>query len=158
MSNKYAEEIKRLIIQTGKQIQDMEEDRLTSKPAPNKWSKIEILGHLIDSAYNNHQRFLRAWDTDDLIFAGYDQEAWVHKNNYQKRDVKEVIQMFIAVNNHIANLINQLDEELLNKTTTNHNFHKIGMRPIAKGSPTNLAYLIDDYIYHMKHHLKQILE
>ena len=158
MSQKYAEEIKGLITRTGKQIQDMDEDVLKAKPAPNKWSKIEILGHLIDSAYNNHQRFARAWDKDDLNFEGYAQDNWVRKNNYQERDVQEVLHLFIASNNHIAHLISQLDSELMHKTTTSHNFDKIGMRPVAKGASTNLAFLIEDYIFHMKHHLKQILD
>ena len=46
-------------------------------PAPGKWSPKQVLGHLIDSASNNHQRFVRAQFTDDLVFAGYQQEPWV---------------------------------------------------------------------------------
>ena len=158
MSNKHSEELKSLIRTFGKKLLDLEETILNSKPNPNKWSKKEILGHLIDSAYNNHQRFARAWDNDNLIFAGYDQDAWVKKNAYQERDAKDVIYLFLAVNAHLADLVGKIDEKVLAKTTTNHNFDQIGMRPIASGTPSNIDYLIEDYIYHLVHHLKQILD
>ena len=45
--------------------------------AQDKWSPREIVGHLIDSAANNHQRFVRAQFTDDLVFSGYQQAEWV---------------------------------------------------------------------------------
>jgi len=51
----------------------------------DKWSPKEIIGHLIDSASNNHQRFVRAQFTDELIFAGYEQEGWVRVQDYQGR-------------------------------------------------------------------------
>ena len=56
-----------------------------TRPAPGKWSRKEIIGHLIDSASNNHGRFVRAQLQDDLIFAGYDQEEWVRAQRYQER-------------------------------------------------------------------------
>ncbi|MEM6770857.1 MAG: DinB family protein, partial [Bacteroidota bacterium] len=62
-----------------------------AKPQPNIWSKQEILGHLVDSAYNNHQRFLRAPGQGDLRFPGYDQDEWVRRNGYQNRPSEEVI-------------------------------------------------------------------
>ena len=58
-----------------------EESRL--KRGPDDWAPIEILGHLVDSATNNHQRFVRAQFTDDLVFSGYDQDGWVSTQKYR---------------------------------------------------------------------------
>jgi hypothetical protein len=55
----------------------MSEDRSRLRPAPGKWCPREVIGHLIDSASNNHQRFVRAQFQDDLVFSGYEQDAWV---------------------------------------------------------------------------------
>jgi hypothetical protein len=56
-----------------------EESRRPLKPG--KWSAREVIGHLVDSACNNHQRFVRALFQDDLVFPGYDQDAWVGRSN-----------------------------------------------------------------------------
>ena len=61
------------------------EDAASKKPAPNKWSKKEILGHLIDSAANNHQRFMRLQLQTEISLPGYDQDDWVRLNHYQQR-------------------------------------------------------------------------
>jgi len=126
-------------------------------PSPTKWSKKQILGHLIDSAYNNHQRFLRAEAQGDLIFQGYDQDEWVRLNNYQNRDKEEVINTWFAVNQHLAHLIASIPEEVMNRMTTEHNFHKVGMVRPEEREPASLGYLVWDYIFHLEHHLAQIL-
>src|SRR6187549_2095402 len=69
------------------------EPRLTSLPeakadrprAPGKWSPKQILGHLTDSAANNHQRFVRAQEQDPLKLPGYAQEHWVACQHYEQR-------------------------------------------------------------------------
>lgn len=53
-------------------LQSIPEDIAAQKPAPGKWSKKEILGHLIDSAANNHQRFVRLQLQPELTLPGYD--------------------------------------------------------------------------------------
>ena len=52
----------------------------------DKWSAKQIIGHLVDSAANNHQRFVRAQFSDDLVFPGYDQEEWVRVQRYERSD------------------------------------------------------------------------
>ena len=56
---------------------EIPEAAATYKPDPDRWSKKEILGHLIDSASNNHQRFVRAQFTARLEFPEYEQKSWV---------------------------------------------------------------------------------
>lgn len=136
-------------------VQSAEE--MQRKTEPSKWSKQEIMGHLIDSAYNNHQRFLRAEGQGKLIFNGYDQVAWVKRNAYQTRDWAEIVKLWEASNRHLAHVIASIDPSFITRETIEHNFHIIGMNRPAEGSLSSLAYLIWDYIFHLEHHLKQLI-
>lgn len=115
------------------------------------------MGHLIDSAYNNHQRFLRAEKQDNLIFDGYDQEHWVERNQYQTRDGTEILTTWIMANRHVGFLIKGLPLGILDKKTSEHNFDQICMNKLPQGEKGSLAYLVWDYLYHMEHHIKQIV-
>ncbi|MEO0731249.1 MAG: DinB family protein [Bacteroidota bacterium] len=145
-------------------ITDEAEDRLaalspteiSTRPAPDRWSKKEILGHLIDSAYNNHQRFLRGATQDHLRFVGYDQEEWVRRNAYQERDAQEVIATFLVAQRHLAHVIDTLPPKVLDRTTSDHDFDRMAMRTVPAGSPASLGFLIEDYLFHLVHHLRQI--
>jgi len=139
------------------QIKAIDEATMNFKSAPNKWSKKELLGHLVDSAYNNHQRFLRAEQQGNLIFQGYDQDDWVIKNNYQNRTIDDILNLWITTNQHLSILIANIPEHILNKKTTTHNFHKICMNLLEDGELTTLAYLIEDYLFHIEYHLAQII-
>jgi len=156
MGSKYSAKINDILEKYKPILISFNSAEMSHKPLVHKWSKKEILGHLIDSAYNNHQRFLKAEKKHNLIFEGYDQNEWVANNNYQNRDVKEIISLFISSNQHIAHLISQLKEEDLIANTSDHNFDKICMNLVEKGKPTSLAYLIEDYIFHLQHHLGQV--
>src|SRR5580693_6344926 len=63
----------------------------SARPVPGKWSKKEILGHLIDSAANNHQRFIRLQMARELTLPGYDQAGWVKANGYQQTSWSDVV-------------------------------------------------------------------
>lgn len=130
---------------------------LDAKPDPNRWSKKEILGHLIDSAYNNHQRFVRADPPDHLRFAGYDQDEWVRRNAYRLRPAEEVVATFFTVHHHLAYVIASVRDDLLHYATSEHDFHRIAMRRVPAGEPRSLGFLIEDYLYHLVHHLRQVI-
>lgn len=155
--NQYYITLQKIIDTASQKLAEIDDQELNQKPNPDKWSKKQILGHLIDSAYNNHQRFIRAEKQGNLIFSGYDPNDWVAKNNYDGRDAQEVVQTWRAANQHLALLIKHLPEELLKATTLEHNFFVIGMKRIARGEVSSLGYLIWDYIYHLEHHLVQII-
>ncbi len=155
--NKYSNTLRKIISQALPGLQAIAEEQFNNKPAPSKWSKKEILGHLIDSAYNNHQRFARAGEQENLIFNGYDQVAWVQKNQYQQRQKEEVINTWFAANQHLSFLIDTIPQDLLEKRTSIHNYHQIAMKRIPEGEPSSLSYLIEDYIFHLEHHLVQII-
>lgn len=153
----YHVQLNQIISEAASSMKAIHEKAFNFKAHETKWSKKEILGHLIDSAYNNHQRFLRACHQADLVFQGYDQTEWVKLNNYQEREKGEVLNTWVTVNQHLSKLIENISQEILERKTENHNFHKICMNLLKEGEPTNLAYLIWDYLFHLEHHLGQII-
>ncbi|HEY7751971.1 MAG TPA: hypothetical protein VH917_06730 [Ignavibacteriaceae bacterium] len=124
------------------------EEELRKKPAPNKWSKKEILGHLIDSAANNHHRFIRSqFESEPFKVFPYEQEHWVRIQNYNELDSKFIVEMWKIYNLHLKNIIADYPEGRLKmKCESTDN------REIAE----NLFLLIKDYVDHMDHHFKQI--
>jgi hypothetical protein len=126
-------------------------------PAPGKWSKKEIIGHLIDSAANNHARFVRAQSTDDLVFEGYDQDEWVRVQRYRERPWRDLVGLWQGYNHHMASLMASADPAALARPRAKHNLDQIAFRTIALDQPTTLAYFMCDYVDHMKHHLRQAL-
>jgi DinB family protein len=126
------------------------------RPAPGKWSPKEIIGHLIDSAANNHTRFVRSQITDDMVFPGYDQEEWVRLQHYNDRPWAELVSLWQAYNTHIASVIEGISQECLSLQRTSHNLDEVAWRTVPRDQPATLAYFIRDYVGHMKHHLAQI--
>ena len=120
------------------------EDAASKKPAPNKWSKKEILGHLIDSAANNHQRFMRLQLQAEISLPGYDQDDWVRLNRYQQRTWNEIVTLWSAYNRHLASVIESLDHSALG-----HVWH-------APDGDVTLEFIASDYVRHLQHHLAQI--
>ncbi len=125
--------------------------------AEGKWSPREIIGHLIDSASHNHQRFVRAQFTDDLVFAGYEQEGWVRVQDYQAEDWADLVQLWRLYNQHILHLISLVPEETRLKLRYKHNLHQIASDSLSETEPVTLDWFMRDYLDHMKKHLKQIL-
>jgi DinB family protein len=126
--------------------------------AEGKWSPKEIIGHLIDSASNNHQRFVRAQFTDDLVFAGYEQEGWVRVQNYQDEPWSELVQLWKLYNRHILHLMSLTPEETLRKLRHKHNLHQIASDSLSENEPVTLEWFMRDYVDHLKKHLRQIFD
>lgn len=153
----YHQTLNKIIATVPAQIKAIDKATMNFKPKPAKWSKKELLGHLVDSAYNNHQRFLRAEQQGNLIFQGYDPDEWVIKNNYQNRETDEILNLWILSNQHLSALVENLPKSILQKETTAHNFHKICMNLLKEGESTSLSYLMEDYIFHLEYHLNQLI-
>lgn len=109
-----------------------------------KWSKKEILGHLIDSAANNHQRFVRLQLQDELVLPGYDQPNWVRTQRYQERAWKDLVELWSAYNRHLAHIIESIAPQSLGNVWK------------AKDGDLDLAFLVRDYLRHLLHHMEQI--
>jgi hypothetical protein len=133
-----------VVASTLPRLQAISEEAAAQKPAPHKWSKKEILGHLIDSAANNHQRFMRLQLQPEISLPGYDQDNWVRLNRYQQTPWREIITLWSAYNRHLATVIESLDDGALG-----HVWH-------APDGDLTLEFIATDYVRHLKHHLKQI--
>jgi hypothetical protein len=125
-------------------------------PAPGKWSPKEVVGHLIDSASNNHGRFVRAQFEDDLVFPEYEQDSWVASQRYRTAPWKELVELWRLLNLHIARVIEALPRSVRERPRARHNFDRTAWIPISRESPTTLEYFLRDYVGHLKHHLGQI--
>jgi len=128
-----------------------------SRPTPGKWSQKEIIGHLIDSASNNHGRFVRAQLQDDLIFAGYDQDAWVRAQRYQERSWVDLVRFWQAFNHHIATVMETADPHEVTRPRARHNLDQLAWRSVSAMQSTTLGYFMRDYVEHLQHHLRQAL-
>jgi hypothetical protein len=137
-------------------LRQISAEQSARRPGPDKWSVKEILGHLIDSAANNHQRFVRAQFTDDLVFPGYEQEKWVNAQKYSDEPWPELIQLWNSYNLHLAHVISAIPEASLLRARIRHNLDQIALQPVDRNDTTTLDYFVRDYLVHMKHHLKQI--
>ena len=153
----YSDALLSIVENGSKQIKEIDAKNMSFKPSDEKWSKKQILGHLIDSGVNNYSRILLAQTKDDLIFEGYDQVNWVKLNNYQSRNAEEILKIWEMINIHISQLIAVIPKSVMTRKTVHHNFDKISMRTLQKGEESNLSYLIWDYIFHVEHHLAQII-
>ncbi len=122
----------------------------------DNWAPIEILGHLVDSAANNHQRFVRAQFTDDLVFPGYEQERWVSSQKYRDESWPDLIQFWSSYNLHLLHAVSVIPKDVLTKARENHSLDQIAFNPVERNKPATLEYLIRDYVDHLRHHLDQI--
>ncbi len=129
--------------------------RSATRPAPDKWSPREIIGHLVDSASNNHQRLVRGQLQDDLVFPGYAQEDWVRIGRYADAPWEELVTLWRTFNLQIARLIEGTPKDVLDRPRAHHSFQAIGVR-LPPGEPARLEHVMIDYVAHLRHHLGQI--
>jgi|SRR5687767_6642251 len=132
------------------------ESVVTWRPAPTVWSVKEIIGHLIDSAANNHQRFIRAQSQTDLVFGGYAQNDWVRVQAYDDAPWHELLSLWRSYNRHIARVMCAVPEDVRTKRHARHNLHEIGWKSFAATTPVTLDDLMEDYVRHLHHHLAQL--
>ncbi|HSS98882.1 MAG TPA: DinB family protein, partial [Terriglobales bacterium] len=93
-------------------------EKVFIKPAPHKWSPKEELGHLLDSAANNHQRIVRVQMEDKLALPGYQQEKWVKLHGYQEREWNELINLWTVLNQHLLAAAHSVPENAWLNTCT----------------------------------------
>ena len=145
MGNGVANELMNAVEAAAPKLAALKDKVVSRKPAPERWSVKEILGHLVDSAANNHQRFIRAQEVDVLVFPKYEQDSWVSKQDYNNSSWPELVELWRLYNRHLAQVISRIPEEKL----------AVECR-IGPNEAVTLQYLIEDYLAHLKHHLDQI--
>src|SRR5947209_18421226 len=74
------------------------------------WSRKEILGHLIDSALNNHQRFVRA--ALDGFYEGpsYEQDGWVAMHGYRSMDWSTLLEHWRSQNDLLSEVVERIPD------------------------------------------------
>jgi len=115
------------------------------RPRPDAWSAKEVLGHLIDSAANNHQRFVRAQQTDRLQLPGYEQNHWVESQGYQDADWPHLVTLWAHLNLHLADVMARIPPAKYSVACV-----------IGDSQPMTLESIVIDYLHHLKHHMAQI--
>lgn len=127
-------------------LEAISDHQASARPQPGKWSKKEILGHLLDSASNNHQRFVRAAIQKELTFPGYPQDALVELERFNEKEWVFLISFWLGYNTFLAGILRGLPQEVFEVRC------RIGENPAA-----TLGWIAEDYVAHLKHHLNQIL-
>ncbi|HKM86409.1 MAG TPA: DinB family protein [Terriglobales bacterium] len=126
-------------------LENLSKDKVESKSTPSNWSPKEELGHLLDSAANNHQRIVLAQFEDKPAMPGYEQNRWVAVHAYQRRDWKELIEVWQAINRQLLAAAEAVPDPAWSRTLT-----------VAGSEPLTLQFVFDDYVVHMLHHLQHI--
>ncbi len=126
-------------------LNNIGDEELTLKTSPEKWSKKQIIGHLIDSATNNHQRFVRG-QFEDSPEIKYDQDKWNQHGFYQSINNQQLISFWTLYNKQLLEIMVHMPKESLSREI------KIGEDNYT------LASIINGYVEHLEHHLKQIVD
>ncbi len=141
-------ELNDIVTEYSERISRISDKDLSNKPLPHKWSKKEVLGHLIDSGHNNLRRFISAQYEVSPPKIFYDQDFWVKVNDYQHRPAADVIELWRLVNEQICSVLTTMPQGNYGKTAD------VGK---LESKQLTLQFLAEDYISHMKHHLNQII-
>lgn len=139
-----AEELEKIISLHRETLKNIPWKEYNFKPSPAKWSKKEILGHLIDSAQSNIRRFV-VTQYEENPFIKYKQDLWVSINNYQQWDIDELIDLWYLLNKQVCHILLNTPVAMYQRTCQTEMLHTI-------------EWLATDYVKHLQHHLHVILD
>jgi hypothetical protein len=129
-------------------LRPLTEQTVSARPAPDRWTIKEVIGHLVDSAANNHQRFVRAqFASGEFVFPKYDQNEWVGAQHYNEVSWVELLDLWERYNRHLAHVIRHVPTAALTTICR-----------IGPYEPVTLQFLIEDYVVHLSYHLQKIKE
>jgi hypothetical protein len=142
---KHLQLFRNLIERVPDRLRSLPASRIEPKTAPVTWSAKEELGHLLDSAANNHQRMVRTQLEEKPAMPGYDGDEWVALHDYQHRDWNTLIDVWLAFNRLLLMAAEAAREQDWSRTCT-----------IADSAPLTLQFVFDDYVDHMVHHIRHM--
>lgn len=148
VNRQHASEIREVVAAAAPELRCLTDAEVSAPRVPGGWSKLEILGHLIDSACNNHQRFVRAQQVEELSFPSYDQNAWVACQQYGSAEWSTLVDLWVAYNAHLAYVLECMPPEQL--ATPCH------MDRETPSGAIPLSDVIEGYVTHMRHHVAQL--
>lgn len=141
-----AAELRKVLTTVPESLSAISEGDASLPRVAGKWSRKQILGHLIDSAANNHHRFVRAQIEKSLVMQSYAQNEWVDTQKYQERNWSDLVTLWTSYNQHILHLILTTPAEDLTIPCK-----------VAGDESGSLEFLMIDYVAHLEHHVNQIL-
>ncbi len=145
MGNDHSESILSIVAREEPRLRAISGTEAGRRPAPSKWSRKEVLGHLVDSVANNQQRVVRALLSEALDFPGYTQNEWVDCQGYADADWGELIDLWVALNRHFARTAARIPDA-----------RRATPCRIGTNAAMTLEELVADYVRHLAHHLPQI--
>ena len=154
--DQWLDDFKRTIDAATPRLLELSEADSAKPRAADHWSSKQIIGHLIDSAANNHARFILGQLKDDLVFPGYDQNGWVETNHYQQAPWTQLVDLWRAYNLHLHHVMSHAAKQKLSTPCTLHTLQEIAFKTVPQAEPVTLEYLMKDYVDHLNHHLNQI--
>jgi hypothetical protein len=137
--------LRTLLNELPERLNDLPSSKVELKQDASKWSAKEELGHLLDSAVNNHQRIVRTQLEEHPAMPSYDGERWVELHRYQDRDWRLLIRLWSSLNEQLLAAAAAVPESEWSRTCT-----------IGDSGPLTLKFVVDDYVKHMVHHLRHI--
>jgi hypothetical protein len=154
----YVTDLRTTVDRAAEELRGIPDAIAGARPAPGKWSVKEIVGHLIDSAANNHQRFVQVRWQEDLVFPGYAQDDWVAAQEYRTSPWPELVTLWQSYNRHLARVMAGVPPAVRTQVHQRHNLDRIAWQTIPADHPATLDYFMRDYVEHLKHHLGQIAD
>ncbi|CAB1073504.1 hypothetical protein D1AOALGA4SA_1867 [Olavius algarvensis Delta 1 endosymbiont] len=144
---KLASDIEATVNEACQQLRGLSNDILVARPKPGDWSVKEIIGHLVDSAANNHQRFVRLQVADGLVLPDYsqDNETWVAIQGYQDAAWDDLLDLWRYYNLHLARVIGRVNQNCIDHVWV-----------VNEDTSFTLGELMTDYLRHLKDHMQQI--
>lgn len=136
--------LKQIVAQAPSLLMALSPDEVSAQPAPGKWSKKQELGHLLDSASNNHQRVVRAQVEEQPSLSDYDGDRWVTLHNYQAMEWSEIIERWRVMNQQLIRAASSIAPRALERKLT------------VGGKIMTLGVLLNDYVDHLLHHIRHI--
>ena len=135
----------RLLEEVPARLAGLSEEEAPRPRAGGKWSPKQIVGHLIDSASNNHQRWVRGMAAPQTAFPKYEQESWVESQGYAGERWADLACLWLFYNRHLLHLARGMTAE-----------QAAHLCAVGDKAPVTLAALVEDYLVHLEKHLAQI--
>jgi hypothetical protein len=139
------EELLNAVNSAAAELETLPEAVAAAPALPGGWSRKQLLGHLVDSASNNHQRFVRAALGDSLVFPAYDTDGWSGLQDPQHVEWSTLVALWVNYNRYLAHVIAHLSAGKLDVLCR-----------IGSNETVSLRFLADDYVRHLNRHLRQI--